>query len=310
MAIAPFPTQPELTAIAIRYSNAEFIADRVSPRFTVGAAEFKWMKFDLAEGFTIPDTRIGRRSVPQEVEFTATEQTSSVEDYGLDDLVPNADVERAPPGYDPIGRAVQGVTDLVLLDREVRVANVTFGAGNYATANKATLSGTSQWSDYTNSDPIPAILNAFDGMVMRPNVGVLGQAVWTRVRQHPKVIKAVYGPNLDGGLVTPQQLAAVLELDEIIIGRAWRNTAKRGQSTTMGRVWGKHAAFIRRNPSPAGPNSAPTFTWTAQFGTRVAGQMNEPKIGLRGSQRVRAGESLKEVVSANDLGYLFIDAVA
>jgi hypothetical protein len=310
MAIAPFPTQPELTAIAIRYTNQEYIADRVSPRFPVGAAEFKWMKFDLAEGFTIPDTRIGRRSVPQEVEFSATEQTSSVEDYGLDDLVPNADVERAPPNYDPIARAVQGVTDLVMLDREVRVANVTFGAATYATANKVTLSGTSQWSDYTNSDPIPAILNAFDGMVMRPNVGVLGQAVWTRVRQHPKVIKAVYGPNLDGGLVTPQQLAAVLELDEIIIGRAWRNTAKRGQTTTMGRVWGKHAAFIRRNPSPAGPSAMPTFTWTAQFGTRVAGQMNEPKIGLRGSQRVRSGESVKEVVSANDLGYLFTDAVA
>lgn len=310
MAIAPFPTQPELTAIAIRYQNQEYVADRVSPRFPVGAAEFKWTKYDLAEGFTVPDTRIGRRSVPQEVEFSGTEQTSSVEDYGLDDLVPNADVERAPPGYDPIARAVQGVTDLVMLDREVRVAGVAFGAGNYAAANKATLSGTSQWSDFTNSDPIPAILNAFDGMVVRPNVAVFGQLVWTKLKLHPKVIKMVYGSNLEGGAVTQRQLAEVLELDEIIVGRAFRNTAKRGQAATLGRVWGKHAAFIRRNPSPAGPSAMPTFTWTAQFGGRVAGQMNEPKIGLRGSQRVRAGESVKEVVSATDLGYLFIDAVA
>lgn len=310
MAIAPFPTQAKLTAVAIRYQNQEYVADRVSPRYAVGAAEFKWLKYNLAEGFTIPDTRVGRRSLPAEVEFTATEETSSVEDYGLDDLVPNADVERAPVNYDPIARAVQGVTDLVLLDREVRVANVAFGAANYAAANKATLSGTSQWSDFTNSDPVPAILAAFDGMVMRPNVGVFGQAVWTKLRQHPKVIKMVFGPNLEGGLVTPQQLAQVLELDEIVVGRAFRNTAKRGQTATMGRVWGKHAAFIRRSPNPGGPNTMPTFTWTAQFGSRVAGQMNEPKVGLRGSQRVRAGESVKEVVSATDLGYLFIDAVA
>jgi hypothetical protein len=38
--------------------------------------------------------------------------------------------------------------------------------------------------------------------------------------------------------------------------------------------------------------------------------MPEPKVGLRGAQRVRAGESLRELVVANDTGFLWRDAVA
>ena len=309
MATAPFPVQAELTAVAVRYTNGDYIADRVAPRLPVGTQEFKYLKHNLAEGFTIPDTLVGRRSMPNEVEFTAEEATASTNDYGLDDIIPNADIQNAPPNFNPLARATEGVTDLVMLDREYRVASAVFASATYNSNNRTTLSGSSQWS-HADADPVAAILAALDGMVMRPNIAVLGQATWTKLRQHAKVIKAVFGPNLEGGLVAPQQLAQVLELDEILVGKAFRNSAKRGQTTTMARVWGKHAAFLRRETNPSGPNKMPTFMWTAQFGQRVAGSMNEPKIGLRGSVRVRAGESVKEVVSANDLGYLFIDAVA
>ena len=38
--------------------------------------------------------------------------------------------------------------------------------------------------------------------------------------------------------------------------------------------------------------------------------MPEPKTGLRGAQRVRAGESVRELVVASDVGFLWRDAVA
>jgi hypothetical protein len=37
--------------------------------------------------------------------------------------------------------------------------------------------------------------------------------------------------------------------------------------------------------------------------------MHEPKVGMRGSTRVRVGESVREVVSASALGYFIEDAV-
>ncbi|MGH8568783.1 MAG: phage capsid protein [Gammaproteobacteria bacterium] len=309
MATAPFPVQPYLTAIAIAYRNPVLIADEVLPRVPVGVQDFKYLKHNLADGFTIPDTKVGRRAKPNEVEFQATETSASTQDYGLDDPVPQADIDNAPPNYDPLMRATEGVTDLILLDREKRTADLVFDAAQYATANKTTLSGLSQWSDFTNSDPIAAILNALDGTVMRPNIAVLGQAVYTKLRTHPKVVQAFYGNAATAGVVPREFLAQLLEFDAVLVGQGWLNTAKKGQAVSLARVWGKHCALLYRDRL-ADANRGVTFGFTAEWGGRVAGSQSDPDIGLRGGQRVRVGESVKELLTANDLGYLFTNAVA
>lgn len=305
---SPFPVQPYLTAIALAYRNESLIADAVMPRTPVNASDFKYMKYALADGFTLPDTKVGRKSKVNEVDFAATEVSASTEDYGLEDPIPQSDMDNAPPNYDPLGRAIEGITDLIMLDREKRVADLVFGTGNYAAGNKTTLAGTAQWSD-AGSDPLTAILNAMDGMVMRPNVLVVGQSVYTKLRTHPNIVTAYYGTGASKGLVPGEALASLLELDEVLVGQSWLNSAKKGQTTTLGRVWGKHAALIRRDPLATTQNGRATFGVTAEFGSRVAGSRPDPDIGLRGGIRVRAGESVKELLLANDLGYLFTNAV-
>jgi hypothetical protein len=76
------------------------------------------------------------------VEFGFTEVADATRDYALDDPIPTADEMNAPQGYDPQGRAVEVLTDLIALDREVRAAAVLFNADNYAAANKTQLAGT------------------------------------------------------------------------------------------------------------------------------------------------------------------------
>ncbi|UVH84375.1 hypothetical protein NW342_22030 [Pseudomonas aeruginosa] len=77
MSNAPFPIDPELTAIAIAYRNGRMIADEVLPRVPVGKQEFKYWKYDLAQGFTVPETLVGRKSKPNEVEFSATDESAT-----------------------------------------------------------------------------------------------------------------------------------------------------------------------------------------------------------------------------------------
>lgn len=310
MANAPFPIQPELTAIAVRYRNPSLIADQVLPRVPVATQEFKYFLYSASEDFTLPATLVGRRGRPAEVEFSATEVTSSTFDYALDDPIPQADVENAPPSIDIRARAVEGLADLIALDREKRCADLVFAAATYPAGRKATLSGTSQWSDFTNSNPIDAILGGLDAPVLRPNVIVMGQAVWSKVRQHPRVVQAVYGSAVTGGVVTREQLAAVLEVDEILVGQGWINTAKKGQTASVSRVWGKHCALIHRDGLADTRGNRTTFGFTAQWGDRIAGEIEDRMIGMRGGIRVRVGESVREVVCAADLGYFFENAVA
>ncbi len=310
MALAPFPIQPELTAIAIGYRNSALIADEVLPRVQVGKQEFKYLKYDLADSFTVPDTRVGRTSRPAEVSFAATEVTSACNGYGLDDPIPQSDIDNAPPNYNPLGRSTEVLTDLILLAREQRTADLVFNTASYtASTNRTQLSGTSQFSDYTNSNPITALLAGLDACVMRPNILILGQAVWSKLRQHPKVAQALFGANGTSGIVTREQLAQALEIEEVWVGQGWANTAKKGQTASLSRLWGKHAAAIYRDRL-ADTNRGTTFGLTAQWGERVSGSIPDEDIGLKGGQRVRVGEYVKELVTATDLGYFWENAVA
>ncbi len=310
MAIRPFPVNPQLTAISLAYRNPDIalIGDQVLP-LTPTAQEFKWLKYDLAQGYTVPDLKVGRKSYPTEVEFSATEQIDKVVDYAVDDFIPNEDIDADNQGVDPRGTAVMYQTGLVALAREIRVAGLVFNTNSYVAGNQATLAGASQWSDTAGSDPVAAISDALDVPIYRPNIAVFGQAAWTKTRRHPKLVQAIKGTAQGAGLVSRQEFADFFELADVYVGAGFVNTAKKGQTVATSRVWGKHAAFIFRDRS-AGPQAGVTFGFTAQWGARQSGNIVDQKRGATGGETVRVLERTKELVVATDLGYWFQNAVA
>ncbi|WP_457587294.1 major capsid protein [Ensifer canadensis] len=309
MSGTPFPVDPVLVAIVAAYSNTALIADLILPRLnpSLPREEFKWWKFDFGQFITLHDTKVGRKSEPNTVEFNATEVPDRTDDYGLDDVIPNADMANAPTGYDPRAFAAQKLMDLILLDREVRVANKVFNANTYGADNKEVLAGTSQWS-HADSKPIIQIAEAADGMVMRPNNAVMGRAAWTAIRTNPSVLRALTPSGSADGYANKRAVADLLELDDIHVGEGWVNVAKPGQAVQRQRAWGAHCSLFYKAPLADSLGATPTFGWTAQFGQRVSGSIPEQKAGLRGAERVRSGESVKEVIAANDLGYFFQNA--
>jgi len=312
----PFVINPALTAIAINYRNPDvaFIADQVMPRTPVMAPEFKWTYYPPEEMFTVPDTEVGRKGQVQQVEFTGEERTSSVKDYGLDDVVPQRDIDTARTlraagnsAFDPETRAVEGLTHLLQLDREKRVAAMVQNPANYDADKKVVLSGTSQFSDPA-SDPIALILGALDAtFIMRPNVGIIDRKGWTALSTNPNILKAINRTSGDKGRASREAVAELFELNEILVGDTYFNSSRKGQTASFDRVWGSHLALIHRN-TQAGPDGAmPSWGWTAQFDGRVSGRFFDPKVGLKGATTLRVGEQLREVIAAPATGYLFED---
>ena len=307
---APFPVTPELTAIAIAYRNPDLalIADDVMPRTRpVGTREFRYTVYDLSN-FKRPDTRVGRRGQPNQVSFGATEETAAVLDFGLDDPIPQTDLDQASRmGRDLLGESTEYIMNLVKLDREARVADMVQNTANYGTGCSTTLSGKNQWSD-TTSTPLTALLEAMDVPFMRPNTMVISQAVWAKLRVHPQIVKSVY-PLSGEGVVTRQQLADLLEIQNIFIGSSRIDNTRKGQKPSLVQTWGKHCALLYLDRT-ATTSRGVTWGMTVPYGTAIAGSRPDPDIGLYGGQIVRAGESLKELVTAKDAGYLFKDCVA
>ncbi len=317
---APFTVVPRLTQIALAVKPTGMIADLICPRVPVEGKKFTYTKFFTEEAFTIPDTRVGRLSVPNNVEFGGKDETDACEDFALEDLVPNEDIDNARDAnnFDPMGVATERTAALLELSREKRVADMYFNPATYAASLVASLSGTSQWSDGA-SDPVAYLQDRFDSMLVRPNIGVFGRSTWTQLRRHPKVVAQIVntggGTGTAGlaaaGFASRRAVADLLELDDIYVGEAFFNASRKGQSASYGRLWGKHASFVRVERSIKDPRGAmPTFAFTAQWGARITGTRPEPKVGLKGAQAIRVGEQIKELVAYQEAGLFIQNAVA
>jgi len=306
-----FVVNPSLTAIAIAYTNGAFIADRVLPRVPVGGRLYKWKQYNTEERFTIPDTAVGRTGRPNEIEFGFTDREGSVKDYGLEDPIPNEDLDQAKnaTGYNPKGHATEMLSELVALGREKRVADLVFNPDTYGAGYKEAITGTDKWDDFSNSKPIVQLLDALETPMVRPNIMTIGSAAALKLRQHPDVIKAYNGTLGDQGLVPLAFLRELLELEEIIVGRAKYNAASKGQQMNLAKLWGNHCSLMYRNKQAA-PQGGVTFGWTAGWENRVAMTGVDGNIGLRGGIRVRVGESVNEQIVCNDVAYFLENVIS
>lgn len=321
--VRPFVTSPAITGIAIGYSNPalSLIADEVMPRIPVPAEKFKWSFYPIAQMFTVPPTRVGRAGLVSRVSFTGEERASAVEDYGLEDAIPVSDIEEARRmrelnlgNFDPLLVSAAGLTNLIVLDREVRVASIAQNPANYAPARRRVLSGTSQFSDYTDSDPIVVFKAAFQAtLIYRPNTISMGRDVWSVLSSHPKLVNAVKGNVTGQGIISPEDFVRLFAgegLKKLLIGESFVNTARRGQPETLNRVWGKSIQLHYTDPNIRPEQGGVTWGFTGQYGGRIGGSWEDRNVGLQGGEIVRVGERLKEEIVAPDVGFIIQNAVA
>ncbi|EFO31671.1 capsid protein [Roseibium sp. TrichSKD4] len=314
----PFNVDPVLTAIAIGYSNPAqaLIADKVLPRMPVPQELFKWTEYPAVEAFTVPQTEVGRLGQVNQVEFTGKERESAVRDYGLDVPIPIGDINVARAAraagtgnFDPEQHAVTMLTKLVQLDREVRCATVVQDPATYAAERRLVLAGDDQLSDYENSDPLGVLDAAIEGpLIYRANTLVMGNKPWSFLKRHPKLVNAVKGNLTSEGFITKQQLADLLDIRQVLVGDAHVNTARPGQDMKLTRAWGNFISALYVDPTAS--KGEATFGFTAQFGTKIAGRIEDKDVGLEGGFRIRSGEKVREVIVAKDVGCLIQNPVA
>ncbi len=309
---APFPVTPERQAQSIAYKNAGYIADLVSKRVPVGTQSGAYTIYTKSEGFTVPNTKVARGSKVRAVEMTGTEGTYRCDGYGLKMFIPNEDIQHQQPGQDVVGEGMDFLTDLLLLDREVRLAALLFASGTFASANKATLSGTDQFS-HASCPATSLFTTGLDAIVGgKVNACVMGRASWSKLRSCPDLVKAMTGNNGGAGIISKEWFMSYFELDEFYVGDAWSNSAVEGQTASYGRVWGDYCLLYVSNPNPSMMRRSPLLTMSPQWGQRVAYQRTiaPGDGGILGGVELVVGEYIDEITPAADAGYLMIDCVA
>lgn len=315
----PFVLSPSMTAVALKYSNpaTAFIADLIMPRTPVMTESFKWQEIPLGDAFSVPNTAVSRRGKVPEVEFGSVESSASVNDYGIQNVIPQSDIDSAAAQraaglstFDPRNHAAAMLTDLMLLDREVRVASVVQNSANFSASNVTNIATAGDRFDSATSDPEAVIDAALDSVtIFRPNTAAMGKQVWNKLRAQPNLVKAVRGTTQADGKITRQEFIDYFELENLLIGEAFVNTARPGQTTSLSRVWGKSVSLLYINPM-ANTQGGLTWGFTAQFGSRISGTIIDSDVGLKGGEIARVGEQVVELVVAKAAGALIQNAIS
>lgn len=304
-----------LSNIAVEYTNKKLIAADVCPMVEVPKKSDTYFVYDKADRFTPAKTDRGPKDKANEVEWNVSTGDYSCKDKALAEFVPDSVVANADAPLRPRAKTVEVLTDLILLDREIRVRDLTTTAANFGAAYKIALSGTAQFSDYANSDPIAVIDTGKAACFVDPNTMIMSKAVFDKLKRHPQLLDHVKGgaTNSNPAKITAELMAEVFEVERILIGEAKVNTANKGKTATFDYIWPKSIvlAYIDPNSQLQGVSWLKTFLWkqmATNLGYQVRSWRDESRGG--GGEVIEVQSSVAEKVVCSDLAYLISGAVA
>lgn len=271
-----------LTNVSVAYRNTSFVSDLLAPPVPVRKQSDRYFVYDAErERFRESVDVRAPGAEAREVDFKLSSENYFCDDHALAGVIPDEERENADPPLSPAIDRVEFLTDKIALNKEIELATLIADDSDIP---GTTLSGTTRWSDYTNSDPLTAVEAGRAAVLAAvqevPNVLVLPYDVYAKVRLHPKVRELAAAADL--GMPGPETLARIFDVERVLVPRAYRNVAKPGQPPSMQFVWGKHAllAVVPRRPGLKMLGLACTFQWTAAPGAldgRVVEVWREPR---------------------------------
>lgn len=300
---------PMLTNVAISYSNDAYIAEELFPSFPVAKQSGKHFVYDRGRFRNNKNLRAAGSNSNEVTLSLSTGSTYFADDHALRQFVADEDVDNAITPTDPFIDATENVTEMHMIAREVELAGILTATGTMT--QNTTLSGTSQWSDFNNSDPIGDVRTGMqtihNSIHVNPNVLVLGKQVYDKLLDHPQIIERIKYSQL--GVASTELLARVFGVEKVLVGAAGYNTADEGQTDAMGYIWGKNAILLYVAPriAPKLMTVGLTYTWKTMKVERLRGSDEEDRKGTY----VRVGDYYYDQKTVSVLaGYLIKNAVA
>lgn len=311
-----------LTDISIAYLQGQerFVAADVFPVIPVQKQSdryFVYNKGDLMRDEAMPRAP-GTESAGMNYDIDNT-PTYSCTKYALhkdvdDDTVANAD---AP--LRPMQDAAEILTDKLLMKRDSVFVSNYFVTGVWDTDWDGVASGpgANQFLqfDATGANPIETIdaaKEAVEGLTgYEPNVIVMGKAVYNTVKNNSNIIDRI--KYTQRGLITPDLLASLFGVQKLVIPGGVSNTAAKGATDVIARLFGKHVLLAYRPERPAimKPSAGYCFSWAGLYGAGNDGlRAKQFRMEHLNSTRIENEFAWDLKVVATDCGAFLEDAIS
>ncbi len=317
-------------SVAFLQRTENFIANRVFPNIPVAKKSDAYFTYDRGE--------FNRDEM--EERGPATESAGGTYQIGTDTYfarerayhkdVPDAVRDNADNPINLDREATEFVTHKALIKREVTWAAAFFTEGDpgdtwtFDVDGAATRSASFDpesaannqvvfWDDAA-STPIEDIrlLKRFilESTGFMPNALTLGRAVFDALIDHPDIVGRLDRGQTPVGpaMANKAQLAALFEVEDILVMDAIQNTGKEGATDAHSFIGGSHALLSYRPSTPGilTPSAGYTFSWTGRVGSGNDGlRIKRFRMENLESDRVEISMAYDQKLVSADLGAFF-----
>lgn len=296
-----------LTMISIGYKNLEYIGPDVFPRVPVTNKSDLYFTYTMGDWFRQEASVRAPGTAARRVGYAVTTSSYLVKNQSIEKGVSDELRAAADNPLDPDREAAEITADHIDRRVEKDVATAINTSGNWTT--NVTLVAATQW-DNAASDPFTqfktARLTVSSQIGRKANTVVMGVEPAESLFLHPDLLDRVKytGSQESPAMVTPAMLAALFQVDRVLIGGALEDTATEGATSSISRIWAKHAwlGYVSERPALITPSAGYTFT-TGRLVDRYDERATKSNV-------VRAEEAYDVKVTAAGAGYRFVDATS
>lgn len=309
-------------SIAFLQSQDAFIADKAFPILSVAKQSDQYFTYDRGMFNRDEMTELAPGARADAANYTLSTGTYNAKVYALakdvaDQVRANAD---SPIQLDR--EATEFLAVKALIKKEKTWAANHFVTGKWTTERAGVAAGPTgtqflRW-DVASSTPIEDVRQGVRAVHQltgfRPQKMVLGREVYDALLDHPDIVGRIDRGQTSGPAVAMRDsLAALFELQEILVMDAIENTAAEGVANSHSFIGGKHALLLYTPSSPGlmTPSAGYTFAWSGLLGGGAIGtRMKRIRMEPEASDRLQIEMSFDQKLIAADLGAFFLDAVS
>jgi hypothetical protein len=267
-----------LTDWAVQYSNklTDFQADNLAPLVPSKKRTNSYFTYEKADWFRDEMKERGEGApVPMAGYRVNADSSYTIKTWSAGKPIDDQVEDNEDDPLDSDEDATQFVMNLERIRREKAFAAECLATSKWGTDvtgnTSASVYGSNTVAQWDDSDSSPLEDLAYYRTKVKlatgldPNVFACGRQVWDVLKNHADVLARITGGSSNGNpaLVTRQTVAALFELEEIVVLEAVENTAIEGAAMTGAFIAGKHGLLMHRNKSAGrkGATAVKTFTW-------------------------------------------------
>lgn len=248
--------------------SADMIGQMMFPPVQVGKQSDTYYVIDQSYWLRVPDTTRAPKSPAKVAEWAVSSDRYFAKNFAQRTDYALETIANADEAIQVRESSAMFITELLMRDRELRIANMVSSVSNVGSG--VVLTGADKFSDYAGSDPISVVKSGTAFIRQRTglmaNTLILDYDTAAVLRDHPVLrdyVKYTQGPSLPDGALSDAQLASIFRVPNVWIGSGIFNAAAEGNAPNTRNIWGNVAILAHIRP-PQGLRTATaglSFQW-------------------------------------------------